>query len=48
MQNPIIVFDHVKKVVTVAQPGPVYNRKMVEALAAQRAQVTGSAGKPAR
>ncbi|MDP2711049.1 MAG: hypothetical protein Q8O56_07500 [Solirubrobacteraceae bacterium] len=48
MQSPIMVFDHVKQTVTVVAQGSVSDKKVVEALAAQRGQVTSSGGSPAR
>lgn len=44
MQSPIIVFDHIHKTVTVAQQGPVYDKKVEEVLAGQREQVTSTGG----
>jgi len=48
MQSPIIVFDHIRKVVTVAQPGPTYDKTVAEVAAAQAGQVTSSGDNPAR
>jgi hypothetical protein len=47
MESPIIIFDHVNKLVTVAQQG-AHDTKVDEALAAQREQVTSAGGAPAR
>jgi hypothetical protein len=47
MESPIIIFDHVNKVVTIAQQG-IHDKKVDEALAAQRQQVTSAGGIPAR
>jgi hypothetical protein len=48
MQGPVVVFDHIRKSVTVSQPGPTSDKQVQEALAAQRGQVTSAAGSPAR
>lgn len=47
MQSPTVIFDHIKKTVTVAQVG-LTDRQVQEVLAAQRGQVTSAAGSPAR
>jgi hypothetical protein len=47
MEGPIIIFDHVNKMVPVAQQG-AHDKKVDEALAAQREQVTSAGGVPAR
>lgn len=48
MQSPTLIFDHIKKTVTVSQPGPMSEKQVQEALAAQRNQVTSAAGSRAR
>jgi hypothetical protein len=48
MQAPIVIFDHVKKVVTVVQQGPAYDKNVEEALTALRGQVTTASGTSAR
>ena len=47
-QGPVMVFDHVKQTVTVVAQGGTNDRKVAEALAAQRAQITSSGTSPAR
>jgi hypothetical protein len=47
MESPIIIFDHVNKMVTIAQQG-AHDKKLDEAMAAQREQVTTASGVPAR
>ncbi len=46
MQSPVIIFDHVNKVVTVAHQGSGDDKKVEEVLAAQRDQVTTAGGRP--
>lgn len=48
MQSPTLIFDHIKKSVTVSQPGPTSEKQIQDALAAQRGQVTSAAGSRAR
>lgn len=48
MQSPLVIFDHIAKTVTVAQQGAVYDKKVEELLATQRAQVTSSGSSPSR
>jgi hypothetical protein len=48
MQSPILIFDHVNQNVAVVQPGPVHDKRVQAALAAQRAQLTSSGTSPAR
>lgn len=46
MQNPTIVFDHIKKTIAIVQPG-VGDRKLANLAATQRKQVASS-GRPSR
>ncbi len=48
MQSPIMVFDHVAKTVSVIQQGAATDKKVAEAFAAQREQITSSGNSPAR
>ena len=48
MQSPVLIFDHIHKAVIVLEPGAAQDNKMRELIAAQRGQVTGSGGSPAR
>jgi hypothetical protein len=48
MQSPIIIFDHIERNVVVGQQGLSHDKKIQEALAAQRDQVTSSGSSPAR
>ena len=45
MQGPIIIFDHVRKLVTTVQTGPRPDKRVAELLAAQRKQIATS-GRP--
>jgi hypothetical protein len=45
MQSPIVVFDHIRKVVTTLQTGPRPDKRLAELLAEQREQVATS-GRP--
>jgi hypothetical protein len=47
VQSPIIIFDHINKVVTAVPAGaPADDRRVAEILAAQRDQVATSTGRP--
>lgn len=48
MQSPIILFDHIKGVMTVVQQGPAQAKKLEELTDAQRAQIATSGGVPKR
>jgi hypothetical protein len=45
MQAPIIIFDHIRKVVAAIPMGPNADKKIAEVLATQRKQVATS-GRP--
>ena len=45
MQSPIIVFDHIRKVVATVQTGPRPDKRIADILAAQRNQIATS-GRP--
>lgn len=47
MQSPLIVFDHIRKMVVAVPTGPVADRKLGELLALQRKQLATS-GRPKR
>ena len=44
MQSPIVVFDHIKKTVTMSPQGPVQDRAVEDVLAGLRQQVTSASG----
>jgi hypothetical protein len=46
MQSPIIVFDHINKMVITVPTGPTADKRLDEVLASQRKQVATS-GRPA-
>jgi hypothetical protein len=45
MQGPIIIFDHVRKLVATVQTGPRPDKRVAELLATQRKQIATS-GRP--
>jgi hypothetical protein len=45
MQEPIIVFDHIRKTVSTVPTGPAADEKLAELLESQRNQVATS-GRP--
>lgn len=42
MQTPLIVFDHIRKVIVTIPTGPVADKRLGELLALQRKQVATS------
>ncbi len=48
MQSPILVFDHISKVVATVQPGPTEDRTLADVLTAQQEQVSTASGLPPR
>jgi hypothetical protein len=47
VQSPLIVFDHIRKMVVAVPTGPVADKKLAELLASQRNQLATS-GRPKR
>ena len=43
-----MVFDHIAQTVSIAQQGVTSDKKVAEAFAAQREQITSSGSSPAR
>jgi hypothetical protein len=46
VQTPVLIFDHINKVVVLAPAGPDADRKMAEMAVAGKSQVSGASTAP--